>query len=215
MLHLGNNTVCIIDPFIIRIENFLLYENNTKWCLVTVSCWYRKIEKGVNFWPLFTARKCKSVWASGGFAPWTRSGAYSAPQTPSCVQYNFLRLATALQTLFLSQKLRIHSYEFVKVFSIFCCEWPVVYVSLYGDEWKNRSPGIYYLKSLEILVNSKLQIYPMEFYSVRKGLELWRLTNQILSHKASFGPFPLMPHSSYPKRPPSKIDFLKRNQTKS
>ena len=30
LLHLGNNTVCIIDPFIIRIENFLLYENNTK-----------------------------------------------------------------------------------------------------------------------------------------------------------------------------------------
>ena len=60
----------------------------------TVSCWYRKIEKGVNFWPLFTARKCKSVWASGGFAPlaptralpWTRWGAYSTPQTPSCVQ---------------------------------------------------------------------------------------------------------------------------------
>ena len=48
----------------------------------------------MNFWPLFTARKCKSVWASGGFAPWTptralpwtRWGAYSAPQTPSCVQ---------------------------------------------------------------------------------------------------------------------------------
>ena len=114
------------------------------------------------------------------------------------------------QTLFLSPKLRIHSYEFVRVFSIFCCEWPVLYVSLYGDEWKNRSPGIYYLKSLEILVNSNLQIYPMEFYSVRKGLELWRLTNQILSHKASFGPFPLMPHSSYPKRPPSKNGFFEK-----
>ena len=52
-----------------------------------MSCWYRKIEKGVNFWPLFTARKCKSVWASGGLAPWTPTralpwthwGAYSAP----------------------------------------------------------------------------------------------------------------------------------------
>ena len=59
-----------------------------------MSCWYRKIEKGVNFWPLFTARKCKSVWASGVFAPWTPTRAlpwtrwrvYSAPQTPSCVQ---------------------------------------------------------------------------------------------------------------------------------
>ena len=99
----------------------------------------------------------------------------------------------------------------MRVFSIFCCEWPVLYVSLYGDEWKNRSPGIYYLKSLETLVNSNLQIYPMEYYSVRKGLELWRrLTNQILSHKTSFGPFSLMPHSSYPKRPPSKIDFFEK-----
>ena len=53
----------------------------------------------------------------------------------------------------LSRKLQIHSYEFVRVFSIFCCEWPVLYVSLYSDEWKNRSPGIYYLKSLETLVN--------------------------------------------------------------
>ena len=120
------------------------------------------------------------------------------------------------QTLFLSPKLRILSCEFVRVFSMFCCEWPILYVSLYGDEWKNRSSGIYYLKSLETLVNSNLQIYPMEFYSVRKGLELWRrLTNQILSHKASFGPFSLTPHSSYPKHPPSKIDYLKRNQTKS
>ena len=117
------------------------------------------------------------------------------------------------QTLFLSLKLQIHLYEFVRVFSIFCCKWPVLYVSLYGDEWKNRSPGVYYLKSLETLVNSNLQIYPMEFYSVRKGLELWRrLTNQILSHKASFGPFSLMPHSSYPKSPPSKIDFLKETK---
>ena len=32
---------------------------------------------------------------------------------------------------------------------MFCCEWPVLYVSLYGDEWKNRSSGIYYLKSLK------------------------------------------------------------------
>ena len=41
-----------------------------------------------------------------------------------------------------------------------CCEWPVLYVSLYGDEWKNRSSGIYYLKSLKTLDNSNLQIYP-------------------------------------------------------
>ena len=92
-------------------------------------------------------------------------------------------------TLFLG----IFTNSFVRIregFQHVLCEWPVLYVSLYGDEWKNRS-GIYYLKSLEPLVNSNLQIYPMEFYSVRKGLELWRrLTNQILSHKASFGPFP-------------------------
>ena len=52
------------------------------------------------------------------------------------------------------------------------------------------------------------------FCQERSGI--WRgLTNQIFSHKASFGRFFLTPHSSYPKRPPSKNHFFKRNQTKS
>ena len=72
-----------------------------------------------------------------------------------------------------------------------CCEWPVLYVSLYGDEWRNRSLGIYYLKSLKTVDNSNLQIYPMEFYSVRKGLELWRrITNQFFHTKHPLDPFP-------------------------
>ena len=82
-----------------------------------------------------------------------------------------------------------------------------------GRTFQFRSPGKYYLKSLKTLDNSNLQTYPMEFYSVRKCLEFWRgLTNQIFSHKASFGRFFLTPHSSYPKHPSSKINFLKETK---
>ena len=46
--------------------------------------------------------------------------------------------------------------------------------------WRCSSP----LKSLKTLDNSNLQTYPMEFYSVRKGLEFWKgFTNQIFHIK--------------------------------
>ena len=40
-------------------------------------------------------------------------------------QHRFTNSIT--RTSFLFAKLRIHSYEFVRVFSMLCCEWPVLY----------------------------------------------------------------------------------------
>ena len=42
---------------------------------------------------------------------------------------SFLRIFTNsfTRTSFLFAKLRIYSYEFVRVFSMLCCEWPVLY----------------------------------------------------------------------------------------
>ena len=45
---------------------------------------------------------------------------------------SFLRIFTNsfTRTSFLFAKLRIYSYEFVRVFSMLCCEWPVLYESI-------------------------------------------------------------------------------------
>ena len=37
------------------------------------------------------------------------------------------------RTSFLSAKLQIHLYEFVRVFSMLCCDWPVLYLPVSGQ----------------------------------------------------------------------------------